>query len=453
MTGGGSNGNDKNVSKASDVTNGFGHDLESASSVSVEETVVIRVAPPISVAKNVISSQQHVNSSQQNVTSSQNNVTSSQQNVTSSQRNFKSPPPSIFTNSPKVISGSNQNGPSYENGPSNQNGQSYQRNTMSPPQLGTKSSQYDKKISEHNMTSCQQRLTNSCEVGCSTEKNNSINNCQQSFSEPAKIQLQNASKVTNECNFKNHNKTAESFKSFNSNRAESVERKFSQMSQWSQMSKTSQMSQKSETSQMSQKSETSIKVETSNKVEMSHKSETTSNKVETSHKCETSQVSSVSQASRILQSSEASQSKPKNFVPAENGEYKNGNNISDVKVSTMMDAKNVVKSDVNHSASFGKQNGLKEPAVDRKEEVKNNDTRSLSAASDFRPYSSISITSDVFVVDDEEVVYHDPECPVDDVIEVSPGSLFVSLNLFAGGGGQLTCSITEKLWFESHFNF
>jgi hypothetical protein len=48
----------------------------------------------------------------------------------------------------------------------------------------------------------------------------------------------------------------------------------------------------------------------------------------------------------------------------------------------------------------------------------------LSAASDFRPYSSISITSDVVVVDDEEVVYHEPEGAADDVIEVSPGLCF-----------------------------
>lgn len=51
-----------------------------------------------------------------------------------------------------------------------------------------------------------------------------------------------------------------------------------------------------------------------------------------------------------------------------------------------------------------------------------NEARSSSAASDFRPYSAISITSDVFVVDDEEVVYHEPDdVPSDDVIEVSPG--------------------------------
>ena len=35
--------------------------------------------------------------------------------------------------------------------------------------------------------------------------------------------------------------------------------------------------------------------------------------------------------------------------------------------------------------------------------------RPLSPLVDFRPFSSISITSDVFEVDDEEVIYHEPE--------------------------------------------
>ncbi len=33
----------------------------------------------------------------------------------------------------------------------------------------------------------------------------------------------------------------------------------------------------------------------------------------------------------------------------------------------------------------------------------------MSPPGDFRPFSSISITSDVFEVDDEEVIYHEPE--------------------------------------------
>ena len=52
--------------------------------------------------------------------------------------------------------------------------------------------------------------------------------------------------------------------------------------------------------------------------------------------------------------------------------------------------------------------------------VKNDNIfRPLSPLGDFRPFSSISITSDVFEVDDEEVIYHEPE-PEMPVIQHKP---------------------------------
>jgi hypothetical protein len=52
-----------------------------------------------------------------------------------------------------------------------------------------------------------------------------------------------------------------------------------------------------------------------------------------------------------------------------------------------------------------------------------NKSDAVSESFDFRPFSSISITSDVFEVDDDEVVYHEPKGQEhDDVIEVSPGT-------------------------------